>query len=238
MPVSTPLGLGAGLPFECTDLALPEGSRLVLYTDGLVLDADHDLDAGLAALRAALTGPDRTPEATCAAVMDAMLPARPKDDIALLVARIRRLDPDRIAEWHVPCDAAAVSSVRSACTDRLAQWGLQEISFTAELVLSELITNAIRYGGDPITVRLIHDRTLIYEVCDGSSTSPRLRRANVTDEGGRGLFLVAQLTERWGTRYTPPERSSGPSSRCAAAAPPRRRDLGGTLLDQWDDTAL
>ncbi|MET8642493.1 SpoIIE family protein phosphatase [Streptomyces sp. NPDC004096] len=238
VPVSTPLGLGAGLPFECTDLTLPEGSRLVLYTDGLVVDADRDLDAGLAALRAALTGPDRTPEATCEAVMDAMLPARPKDDIALLVARVRRLDPARIAEWQVPCDAAAVSAVRSACTDRLAQWGLEGISFTAELVLSELITNAIRYGGDPITVRLIHDRTLIHEVCDGSSTSPRLRRANVTDEGGRGLFLVAQLTERWGTRYTPTGKVIWAEQSLRGGASPGAEDLGEMLLEQWDDTVL
>jgi hypothetical protein len=43
---------------------------------------------------------------------------------------------------------------------------------------------------------------LICEVSDGSSTSPHLRQATATDEGGRGLFLVAQLAQRWGTRYT------------------------------------
>jgi hypothetical protein len=72
-----------------------------------------------------------------------------------------------------------------------------------ELILSELITNAIRYSAGPIHVRLIRDRTLICEVADGSSTSPHLRYAATTDEGGRGLFLVSQMAERWGTRYTP-----------------------------------
>lgn len=71
-----------------------------------------------------------------------------------------------------------------------------------ELVLSELITNAIRYATGPIDVRLLLDRTLICEVADASSTSPHLRYAATTDEGGRGLFLVAQMAERWGTRYT------------------------------------
>ncbi|WPB96109.1 ATP-binding protein [Streptomyces malaysiensis] len=81
-------------------------------------------------------------------------------------------------------------------------WGMDELLFSTELIVSELITNAIRYGGGPIRLRLIRDITLICEVSDASSTSPRLLHARTTDEGGRGLFLVAQLTQRWGTRYT------------------------------------
>jgi hypothetical protein len=72
-----------------------------------------------------------------------------------------------------------------------------------ELVVSELVTNAIRYGTGPIHLRLIKDRSLICEVSDGSNTAPHLRRARTFDEGGRGLLLVAQLTQRWGTRQTP-----------------------------------
>lgn len=126
----------------------------------------------------------------------------PSDDIALLIADTRRLDAGRIAEWDVPGDTAAVSRVRNAGSAQIAAWGLEEIAFTAELILSELITNAIRYGSAPVRVRLLRDRTLIIEVSDGSSTSPHLRYAATTDEGGRGLFLVAQYAERWGTRYT------------------------------------
>jgi anti-sigma regulatory factor (Ser/Thr protein kinase) len=88
-------------------------------------------------------------------------------------------------------------------TRQLAEWDLDELSFTTELLLSELVTNAIRHGRAPIGVRLLRDRTLICEVSDGSTTSPHLRYAASTDEGGRGLFLVAQMAERWGTRYTP-----------------------------------
>ncbi|MGO4428984.1 ATP-binding protein, partial [Streptomyces sp. MCAF7] len=69
-------------------------------------------------------------------------------------------------------------------------------------IVSELVTNAIRYGREPLQLRLLRERALICEMADGSSTSPRLRRARTTDEGGRGLFLVAQLARRWGTRYT------------------------------------
>ncbi|MGP4003592.1 SpoIIE family protein phosphatase [Streptomyces sp. 8N706] len=203
LPGGPPLGLG-GLPFETADVELPEGSRLVLYTDGLIEDRDRDIDEGLERLRHALARPDRTPEETCDAVLEAMMPAQPVDDIALIVARTHVLREDQIAEWDVPSDPAAVARVRSAVTRTLATWDVdEELVFTTELILSELITNAIRYATGPIRVRLLRDRSLICEVSDASSTSPHLRRAAITDEGGRGLFLVAQFAERWGTRYTP-----------------------------------
>jgi serine phosphatase RsbU (regulator of sigma subunit)/PAS domain-containing protein/anti-sigma regulatory factor (Ser/Thr protein kinase) len=202
VPVGPPLGLG-GLPFETTDVELSEGSRLVLYTDGLVEDRGRDIDVGLELLREALEQAGPSPEETCRAVVDTRLPARPGDDIALIVARTRALAADRVAEWEVPSDPAKVSRVRAAVTGRLTEWGLEELVFTTELVLSELVTNAIRYGAEPIRVRVLFDRTLICEVFDSSSTAPHLRYAAMTDEGGRGLFLVAQLAERWGTRYVP-----------------------------------
>ncbi|RST13266.1 GAF domain-containing protein [Streptomyces sp. WAC05374] len=203
VPVFPPLGLG-GLPFETAELDLREGSRLVLYTDGLIEHRHRDLDTGLRVLRDTLAGhPDRTPEETCQAVFGALLPAHRRDDIALLVARTNLLDRARVADWDVPPDPSAVARVRAACGRQLEEWGLDDLGFTTELMLSELITNAIRYGSEPIHVRMLYERCLICEVSDGSSTSPHLRRAATTDEGGRGLFLVSQLAERWGTRYTP-----------------------------------
>jgi anti-sigma regulatory factor (Ser/Thr protein kinase) len=155
-------------------------------------------------LRDALAGhPGRPPEETCQDVLDSLLPGRPKDDVALLVARTRELPPDRISDWDVPPDPAAVAGMRDAVSQKLETWGLSEFGFTMELILSELVTNAIRYGAGPIHVRLIRDRALICEVADSSSTSPHLRYAATTDEGGRGLFLVSQMADRWGTRYTP-----------------------------------
>ncbi|MFJ7147335.1 SpoIIE family protein phosphatase [Streptomyces sp. NPDC100445] len=202
LPAGPPLGLG-GLPFETAEVELPEGSRLVLYTDGLVEDRERDIDEGLGLLRdALLRTPAASPEDTCRTVLE-RLPARPSDDVALIVARTRALGDDRVARWQVPSDPAAVSETRAAVTRQLADWGLEELAFTTELVLSELVTNAIRYGRGPIGVRLLRDRTLICEVSDRSTTSPHLRYAGSADEGGRGLFLVAQLAERWGTRYTP-----------------------------------
>ncbi|MEY9964052.1 ABC-type multidrug transport system ATPase subunit/anti-sigma regulatory factor (Ser/Thr protein kinase) [Streptacidiphilus sp. MAP12-16] len=202
LPAGPPLGLG-GLPFETVQVQLPEGSQLVLYTDGLVEDRSRDIDLGLDLLREALAKAGRPPEETCDAVLDALLPAYPKDDIALLVARTRALPQDWIAEWDVPLDPSAVAGVRAAASRHLEEWGLDDLVFTTELILSELVTNAIRYATGPIHVRLLRDRSLICEVSDTSNTSPHLRYAATMDEGGRGLFLVAQFAEHWGTRYTP-----------------------------------
>ncbi|WP_369825151.1 SpoIIE family protein phosphatase [Kitasatospora sp. Root107] len=202
LPAGPPLGVG-GLPFETAQLKVPEGSRLVLYTNGLVVDRSRDIDHGLEILRDTLAGANRTPEETCDAVLDTLLPTSSRDDVALLVARTRALADDRVAQWDVPSDPAAVADIRARATVQLAEWGLEEMAFSTELILSELVTNAIRYGGAPITARLLWDRTLICEVSDTSSSAPHLRYAATTDEGGRGLFLVAQIAERWGSRYSP-----------------------------------
>ncbi|WP_406163319.1 MULTISPECIES: SpoIIE family protein phosphatase [unclassified Streptomyces] len=201
VPIGLPLGIG-GMPFEAAEFHVPEGSRLVLYTDGLVERRGRDTDTGLALLCDSLAGRDRTPEETCDDVLDALLHDRPNDDVALLVARTRTLDPDQVAQWAVATDPAAVAGVRKNVAQWLTDRGLEEEAFATELILSELVTNAVRYGSAPIEVRLLYDRNLICEVSDSSSTSPHLRYAATTDEGGRGLFLVAQFAERWGTRYT------------------------------------
>ncbi|MDX2545710.1 SpoIIE family protein phosphatase [Streptomyces sp. WI04-05B] len=195
------LGVG-GLPFEATELELPEGAVLALYTDGLVEARDRDLDTGTAVLCRALAAPADSLEEICDTVLGALLPETPGDDVALLVARTRALDAEQVAVWDLPADPAVVAVARKHVTEQLTRWGLDEAAFVTELVVSELVTNAIRYGGDPIQLRLIRDRTLICEVSDASSTSPHLRRARTFDEGGRGLLLVAQLTDRWGTRPT------------------------------------
>ncbi|MFD9101618.1 SpoIIE family protein phosphatase [Streptomyces virginiae] len=202
LPEGPPLGLG-GLPFESAELELAEGSLLALYTDGLVEARGLDLDEGLERLGEALSRPGGPLAETCKAVQDALLPDHPPDDVALLLARTRVLAPERIASWELPAEPTAAARARHLTEATLTGWGLEDLAFTTELVVSELVTNGYRYGGGtPVTLRLIRDRSLICEVSDGSSTAPHLRRARTTDEGGRGLFLVAQLTERWGTRYT------------------------------------
>ncbi|MFE7573033.1 SpoIIE family protein phosphatase, partial [Streptomyces sp. NPDC057539] len=199
LPAGAPLGLG-NLPFESVEVELREGSVLVLYTNGLVESRERGLDESFAALRTALAHPAAPLEDTCDNVLKELLPGRPADDVALLLARTRALDASQVATWELDCDPAGVAQARRDVAGQLAAWGLDDAVFTTELVVSELVTNAIRYAQAPIQLRLIHDHSLICEVSDGSNTAPHLRRARVFDEGGRGLLLVAQLTRSWGTR--------------------------------------
>ncbi|MFC9075740.1 SpoIIE family protein phosphatase [Streptomyces sp. NPDC057062] len=217
LPAGPPLGVG-GLPFESAEIDLPEGSLIALYTDGLIEALDHDIDAGLARLRHALAQTSGSLEATCDTVLEALLPAdRPHDDVALLLARTHALGDRQVATWNVDADPAEVARARAGVSEQLTTWGLEELDFTTELVVSELVTNAIRYGQPPIQLRLIHDRTLMCEVADAGSTTPHLRRARVFDEGGRGLFLVAQIAAHWGTRHA--RRGKTVWAECTLGAP-------------------
>ncbi|MDH6437673.1 PAS domain S-box-containing protein [Streptomyces sp. SAI-144] len=209
-----PLGIG-GLPFEATELELPEGSLLALYTDGLVASRERDVDQGTAELLRVLNQSATSLDGLCDTVLDTLLPERRTDDAALLLARTHALDPQHVVDWDIEPDPAQVPRARKSALDQLEAWGLEETSFVTELVVSELVTNAIRYGEPPIRLRLIRDASLICEVSDASNTAPHLRRARAFDEGGRGLLLVAQLTQGWGTRHT----TDGKTIWCAQTLP-------------------
>ncbi|MCH0572043.1 SpoIIE family protein phosphatase [Streptomyces sp. MUM 136J] len=201
LPIGPPLGLG-GLPFETAQFEVPEGSLLTLYTDGLLQGHTRDMDTARVVLRDILTGASDVPDEICDRLLAALLPSRPSDDVALLVARTRALDPDHVATLDLPSDPAAVAGARVYTSETLAAWELEELTFGTELIISELVTNAIRYGEGPIHLRLILQSTLTCEVFDAAGTAPHLRRARSLDEGGRGLMLVARLSDRWGTRYS------------------------------------
>ncbi|MFF3562620.1 SpoIIE family protein phosphatase [Streptomyces sp. NPDC002574] len=227
VPVGAPLGVGA-VPYESGEVTLADGDVLAFYTGGLLgAPGSEDRGAGSARLREALSDPGVVAALRAGGGLDSLGragdavlsrmhpdPSDPSGSSApsglsgshensdvLLLARLHGLEPDRHVTWELPAEPEAVGRARALTVDKLAEWGLGELEFTTELLVSELVTNAIRYGRPPLRLRLIHERTLILEVSDGSNTSPRARRALETDEGGRGLFLVAQVAKLWGTRY-------------------------------------
>ncbi|AQW48288.1 SpoIIE family protein phosphatase, partial [Streptomyces violaceusniger] len=215
LPPNQPLGV-VNVSFEAREVQLPEGSLLSLYTDGLVESREWDIDDGIRRLRKVLDEGAPMLEVLCDRALTSLLPSAPADDVALLIARTHALDASQVAVWQLPSNPAIVATARQQATEQLTSWGLGDAAFSIEVAVSELVTNAIRYGREPIKLRLIrvvHDDTcdLSCEVADGSDTAPHLRRADPQDEGGRGLFMVAQLTDHWGCRYTPPtaERSFG-----------------------------
>lgn len=202
LPAGPPLGLG-GLPFESMEIELPVGSLLALFTDGLVEARDRDIDHGLDILGRVLSDRHASLEELCDRAVTELLPGgSTADDTALLLVRTQELDTSQVAEWELPADPVAAGQARDLAIQQLHDWGLEELAFATELVVSELVTNAVRYAEGPVQVRLIRDRTLLCEVADSGHTSPHLRHSGEDDEGGRGLFIVAQLVQRWGTRYT------------------------------------
>ncbi|CAL9666972.1 hypothetical protein SUDANB105_07294 [Streptomyces sp. enrichment culture] len=201
LPAGPPLGLG-GVAFEAGEIELPANSLFGLYTDGLVEGADHDMERGMSRLGELLAESAPDLGTLCATAVQRLVSAPQSDDVALLLARTQALDTDQVVAWDVPADPAAVGDVRARATHQVQAWGFEELAMTTELIVSELVTNAIRYAEPPIRLRLLRGCRLTCEVADGSSTAPRLRHARSTDEGGRGLFLVAQLAHRWGARYT------------------------------------
>ncbi|MFJ8109701.1 SpoIIE family protein phosphatase [Streptomyces sp. NPDC096132] len=202
VPPGMPLGVG-GEPFEEVEVDLPEGALLALYTDGLVESRDHPLDEGLQAFVGALTDPSSPLEDVCDHVLNTLDTHHGEDDIALLMARVQGLPADSVGDWTLPREPRSVGRAREYARGRLLSWDLEPLVDTTELLVSELVTNALRYGEGEIRLRLLLDRTLVCEVWDAGLVQPRRRRARDTDEGGRGLQLVGLLSAAWGSRRTP-----------------------------------
>ncbi|MEV3989336.1 SpoIIE family protein phosphatase [Streptomyces sp. NPDC049837] len=202
VPPGMPLGVG-GEPFEEVEVELPEGALLALYTDGLVESRDHPLDEGMQAFRSALTDPGRPLEDVCDHVLNTLDTRHGEDDIALLMARIQGLPAEAVGDWRLPREPRSVGRARELARAQLTAWDLEPLVDTVELLVSELVTNALRYGEGEIRLRLLRDRSLVCEVWDAGLVQPRRRRARDTDEGGRGLQLVGLLSAGWGSRRTP-----------------------------------
>ncbi|MET9466865.1 ATP-binding SpoIIE family protein phosphatase, partial [Streptomyces sp. NPDC006544] len=205
VPPGAPIGVG-GVDFEAVELDAPAGATLVLYTDGLVESRLRDVWTGIEQLRerlattAQLTGLDHPPplEALCDDILDMLGPGDRDDDIALLAARFDGIAPSDVAYWFLDPEETAPGRARRFARRALTRWGLEELEDSLELLVSEVVTNAVRYAERPVTLRLLKTDVLRCEVGDDSPQLPRQRRARDTDEGGRGLFLVNRMARRWG----------------------------------------
>jgi anti-sigma regulatory factor (Ser/Thr protein kinase) len=200
LPDGPLLGSVDAAPFAATTLDINEGSILVLATPTLL----HAV--GPKHLQQLLSSSGASMQEVCDSVVYASGRGGepPEGDDILVLARTYALPLGRTAVWSFEPDHEAPASARALTRGWLSQHEMsEEVIFCAEVVVSELVTNAIRYGHPPLNLRVILDRTLTVEVSDASATSPHLRHARATDEGGRGLFIIAQLADRWGTRQTP-----------------------------------
>jgi anti-sigma regulatory factor (Ser/Thr protein kinase) len=203
-PSGAPLGVG-GVPFEAASETVVDGSRLLLYTDGLIESRGIDLDEGLDALAAAFGHAPAGLEPLCDHVLGVLGRSEGHDDdVAMLVAELRGLEPNRIVSWQLHGDETEIAASRVRVRSALLRWELPLMVETSELLVSELATNALRYGKGPIDLQvLLLDDVVTFSVADADAPLPRFRRSSYDDEGGRGLQLVATLASRWGARATP-----------------------------------
>ena len=198
-----PLGIGASQMYSRT-LQIEDGSLLLMYTDGLVEKRTEDIDTGLAGLRAIFGpgSPQQPLDDLCRMALADVYDDHQRDDIAILLARLHRIGPDRHVSWNLAPKLTAARRARSLIRRPLRLWELTELTPVAELVVSELVTNAVRYAQSKISLRLVLEGGLFCEVLDDSAALPRLRHAAEDDERGRGLLVVSQMAQRWGTRRT------------------------------------
>ncbi|MDT0377915.1 SpoIIE family protein phosphatase [Streptomyces sp. DSM 42041] len=205
IPAGAPIGVG-GVDFEAVELDAPAGATLLLYTDGLVESRQRDVWTGIEFLReklaetARLTRPGTAPplEPLCDEVLDILGPGDRDDDIALLAARFDGIAPSDVAYWYLDPRAQTAGQARRLVRRALSRWGLDDLQDSVELLVSEVVTNAVRYAERPVTLRLLCTDRLRVEVGDDVPQLPRLRQARATDEGGRGLYLVNRIARRWG----------------------------------------
>ncbi|MGY4927720.1 ATP-binding SpoIIE family protein phosphatase [Streptomyces sp. 900105755] len=203
LPTGAPIGVG-GVAFESLRVRVEPGDRLVMCTDGLVEMRGEDIGVGLATLCESAAHPAASMDDACDTIIRALnTRGGRKDDVALLMARLNGIEPEDVAEWRLALDPAEVRRARAVVRGQLHDWGLARLADPAGLMVSELVTNAVRHSHSrPVQLRLIRGETLLCEVDDDDHTLPTLLGVDPAAETGRGLRVVSTLAREWGTSRT------------------------------------
>ncbi|MBT2487286.1 SpoIIE family protein phosphatase [Streptomyces sp. ISL-96] len=214
LPTGAPIGVG-GVAFECVRVPVEPGDRLVMCTDGLVEVRGGDIGVGLAALCESAAHPAASMDEACDTVVRALAASSRregrggrKDDVALLMARLNGIAERDVAEWELTLEPREVGRARRLVRGQLAAWGLEEAAESTELLVSEVVTNAVRHGEQHTdsrrgALRLVRGDGLLCEVTDDDGHAlPALTSAGPDDEAGRGLAVVDSVAREWGANRT------------------------------------
>ncbi|MET7423284.1 ATP-binding protein [Dactylosporangium sp. NPDC005555] len=193
-------------------------AAIVVDLDALTVEDDVLLTVFAAFARTAVTWPGcavllAAPDTGLRAALhrvsiSRLLPVYPDSPAAVLAAASLPA-PHRFA-LSLPPGSEAVTAARRTVRDACATWELPHVVDDAELVASELVGNAVRYGGAPVALALVQGRYFLYlSVRDGNPYPPARRFPSQEPGaeisiGGRGLLLVEALAAGWGSRSAAP----------------------------------
>ena len=202
LPAGGPIGMG-GISFETVEFNAPPGSLFVACTDGLLEVRGASISQGLAALRQNISDPAAPLDEQCESLLRAFNTASREDDVALLMARLCGIPAGDVAHWILDAHRSTPARARRLARAVLAGWGLAKYADTAELLVSELVTNAVTHATRPISLRLLRTDTLLCEVSDDDPRAPVMHQPEPFAASGRGLYLVSKLAARWGVSRIP-----------------------------------
>ncbi len=204
-PSSPPLGAGPFAGAEHTSI-IPADSTLLFFTDGLIERRGTNLDEQITALAAAFDA-QLTQRASLAQLLGALTArfavSAADDDVAVLAVHLDTSQP-RTARWTVQADLGGLAEIRARVAQTLAAWDVPASAIqSAQLAVSELLTNSVVHAATPAELRLQRTPTrLTIEVSDTDGRPPRISHPSSTTGRGRGLRIVASLASEWGTRPT------------------------------------
>lgn len=199
------VGFGNGQR-QTAEVDVAPGDVLIFYTDGLIERRTRSLRDGLAALQQVAAEATAVDAAGIGEELLARLADGPEDDVAVVVVRVPDLVDGagvagnvRSRRWQLPGEAASIARARHAVVRTCAAWDLGDPS-NAELVVSELVANAVLHGWGRVTLRL-HDTGdgLRIEVEDSNPVPPVATEGHPGRIGGFGMRIVERLAD-WGWR--------------------------------------
>ncbi|MGW1891371.1 SpoIIE family protein phosphatase [Streptomyces sp. NPDC002004] len=203
LPTGAPIGVG-GVPFETVRVPVAPGDRLVMCTDGLVEMRGEDIGVGLATLCESAAHPAASMDDACDTIIRSLnTRGGRKDDVALLMARLNGIPGQDVARWRLAAEPGGAGRARAVVREQLGDWGLAALSESVELMVSELVTNAVRHTHSrQVELRLVRSDVVVCEVEDDDPALPTLLNTGPGDEFGRGLRVVGGLAREWGTSRT------------------------------------
>ncbi|WP_456786014.1 SpoIIE family protein phosphatase [Cellulomonas sp. P5_C5] len=201
------IGFG-GVPRGTGTVDLEAGDVLVYYTDGLIERRDRGLRDGLAALSAVAAGVTARDAAGVGEELLSRLADHPEDDVAVVVVRVPspldtsgRTRSPRRRRWSLPSEAASIGRARHAVVRTCQAWGIEDAA-NAELVVSELVANAVLHGFGHVSLQLYDTGDgLRIEVEDANPAPPVTTDGHPGRVGGFGMQIVERLAD-WGWRQS------------------------------------